>query len=270
MSEAQSQPLVPVSSKLRRPSQTDVKKVKGRDFFQQLEPTFSIAVPRNTVTKLEFLDHSDPAKSTVVRKKAREWVNKNREISKHVQSTHASARTKKTRLEVKEAGEREETPDSKSETRTLSLSPPRTGSIFDPFNLLPQVGRKYEHIIQFFLTSCPEEIPCSDDKYSDSSKYGMVPFSTDNTVLGNMAKNEVSFILWLFATVTIRDGMWGGFDTSEVQWYYNKALKALQKKLKEEDEAGTYSVALLNCLACITATAVRFPICFTILGMVSP
>lgn len=57
------------------------KDSKGRKFFQQMQPTFSIDVPTTTFTKLEFLDNFDPAKDTVVRKKAREWVNKNREIT---------------------------------------------------------------------------------------------------------------------------------------------------------------------------------------------
>jgi hypothetical protein len=70
-----------------------------------------------------------------------------------------------------------------------------------------------------------------------------------------MAKSQVTFILWLYATVSIRDGMRGSVDTEEVHWFYNRALQVMQETLKKETEAGQYSDHLLNALACITATA---------------
>ncbi|KAF2833205.1 hypothetical protein CC86DRAFT_6477 [Ophiobolus disseminans] len=105
------------------------------------------------------------------------------------------------------------------------------------------------------LKGCPEEIPCSDDKYADDSSKSLLDFSRENTVLGNMARSRVTFMLWLYATVTIRDGMKGSVHTEEVQWFYNKALKLMQETLKKEAEAGQYSDHLLNALSCITAAA---------------
>lgn len=70
-----------------------------------------------------------------------------------------------------------------------------------------------------------------------------------------MAKSEVSFIVWLYATVSIRNGMMGSFNSEEVRWFYNQALKAIQTTLQREVEAGVYSDHLLNAMGCITATA---------------
>lgn len=235
---------------------------KGRKFFQQMQPTFSIDLPQTVTTKLEFLDHSDPAKDVVVRKKAREWVNKNKESLKQ---SHGSQARRKARRSIQDSvsPEQKETQQQlmsmKYEESVAGLNLARTTSIdsFDPFGLLPDIGRKYDHIIQFFLTGCPEEIPCSDDKYSDKSKHSLIPFSSDNTVLGNMAKSKFTFILWLYATVSIRDSMGGSIDTEEVRWYCHQSLKVMQETLKKEIVAGEYSNQLLNSLACITATAVR-------------
>ena len=230
---------------------------RGRKFFQQLQPTFAIELSRNT-TKLEFLDQNDPAKDTIVRKKAREWVNKNRDITnqnrqKQLHMTGGNAVRKVEHVEDQDMQvQRRESNDP-----VVILSPlqaVRTRQ-FDPFNVLPDVGRKYDHIIEYFLTSCPEEVPCSDDKYADPSKHSLISFSRENTVLGNMAQTEVTFVLWLYATASIRDGIMGFIDTEEVNWFYSKALKMMQETLKKEAEAAEYSDHLLNALACITATA---------------
>lgn len=197
-----------------------------------------------------------------MRKKAREWVNKNKEILKKTQETQPQEKGKMLiwdndegwkRGTQKQVGKTEESITLGDPLRTIGTN------AMDPFNLLPSpevVGRRYGHIIQFFLTTSIEEVPCSDDKYADA-KYSLIPFSRDNTVLGNMAENDATFILWLYATVTIRDGMMGRRDTEEVQWFYSRALRVLQATIQKEAEAGKYSVYLLNCLACITATAVR-------------
>lgn len=235
------------------------QKGKGRKFFQQLQPTFSIDVPQATTTKLEFLDHSDPAKDIVVRKKAREWVNKNKAISKQSGDSRSLVKPKKVVRKVEDTKREQKQGKAKQyEPMKLNIALPAFNiNTFDPFNVLPDVGRKYDHIIQFFLTSCPEEIPCSDDKYSQKAKGTMVSFSADNTVLGNMAKSELTFILWLYATVSIRDGMGGSIDTEEVQWFYTHALRAVRETLKEESVSGEYSNHLVSALGCITATAVR-------------
>lgn len=73
-----------------------------------------------------------------------------------------------------------------------------------------------------------------------------------------MAKSELTFILWLYATVIIRDGMSGNFNTEEVYWFYSKSLKVMQDTLQRETAAGNYSDYLINAVACITAAAVSF------------
>ena len=73
-----------------------------------------------------------------------------------------------------------------------------------------------------------------------------------------MAKSELTFILWLYATVVIRDGMLGNFNTEEVYWFYNKSLKAMQETLQKETAAGAFSDHLINAVACITAAAVSY------------
>ncbi|KAH7080365.1 hypothetical protein BKA63DRAFT_242390 [Paraphoma chrysanthemicola] len=258
---------------------------KGRKFFQQLQPTFAIDLPSTSV-KLQFLDENDPAKDTIVRKKAREWVNRNRNMN--VPNRPKQSRSKES---VKASDVEEETENNMQLQRRRSNSSmerldPLQGvgkGISDPFNVLPDVGRKYDHIIDYspppeylsfgvwnlgserpfrlaeltasVLTTCPEEIPCSDDKYAERSNASLVSFQSENTVLGNMAESEVTFVLWLYATITIRDGIFGCADTEEVRWFYNKALNMLQEQLRKDSEAGQYSETLLRALACITATA---------------
>jgi hypothetical protein len=92
-------------------------------------------------------------------------------------------------------------------------------------------------------------------KYPDKSNKKLVHFSRQNTVLGNMAESELTFILWLYATVSIRDGMLGPTNTEEVLWYYDKALRIMRATLKKEMETGQYSDVILNALACIISTA---------------
>ena len=132
--------------------------------------------------------------------------------------------------------------------------------------------------------NCPEEIPCSDgtlyivpfcvqsltstqcaDKYADKSKHALIPFQHENTVLGNMAKSELTFVLWLYATGVIRDGMSGNFNTEEVYWFYNKSLKTMQETLQRETAAGKFSDYLINAVSCITAAAVSTALCNSLL-----
>ncbi len=71
-----------------------------------------------------------------------------------------------------------------------------------------------------------------------------------------MAKSELTFVLWLYATVIIRDGMLGNFNTEEVYWFYNRSLKMMQETLQKETATGTFSDYLINAVSCITAAAV--------------
>ncbi|KAJ4986935.1 hypothetical protein SVAN01_07613 [Stagonosporopsis vannaccii] len=237
-----------------------MKDSKGRKFFQQMQPTFSIDVPTTTFTKLEFLDNFDPAKDTVVRKKAREWVNKNRELSNlsGQGSLKSKSKTKNIALGLQEEERKQQVARRKNTTQTTIPSPEAisAGSV-DPFGLLPSIGRDFDHIIKYFLSAkCPEEIPCSDDKYADKSKHALVSFQHENTVLGSMARSELTFVLWLYATVIIRDGMLGNFNTEEVHWFYNKSLKMMQDTLQKETAEGQYSESIIRAVSCITAAAV--------------
>lgn len=93
----------------------------------------------------------------------------------------------------------------------------------DPFSILPDVGRRVDHIIEHYFVTHPEEVPCSDDKFIDvklknaEPKDSLVPISRAETILGNMIGNELNFTLWLYATTAIRDGTLGCFSSEEVQ-----------------------------------------------------
>jgi hypothetical protein len=67
-----------------------------------------------------------------------------------------------------------------------------------------------------------------------------------------MATSELTFTLWLYATVSIR-----AVNTEEAQWLYNKTLRGMQAAVKKASEDKEYPIPLLNAIACITATAVR-------------
>jgi hypothetical protein len=126
---------------------------KGRKFFQQMQPTFSIDLPTTTFTKLEFLDNFDPAKDKVVRKKAREWVNKNREITITNLSGQAipKSKSKNTAWKLKDEVQKKQLAQRKSITSAVILSPPQAigASQVDPFGLLPFIGRNFDHIIKY-------------------------------------------------------------------------------------------------------------------------
>ncbi|KZM24449.1 uncharacterized protein EKO05_0001519 [Ascochyta rabiei] len=232
---------------------------KGRKFFQQMQPTFSVHVPTTNTTKLEFLDNFDPAKDTVVRKKAREWVNKNREITNLSGQATPKSKPKNAAWKTEDEEKRTQLARRRTAAPVITTSLPKTvaASSVDAFGVLPHIGRDFDHIIKYFLSSnCPEEIPCSDDKYADKSKHALVPFKYENTILGNMAKTELTFVLWLYATVIIRDGSSGNLNTEEVYWFYNKSLKVMQETLQRETAAGTFSDYLINAVSCITAASV--------------
>lgn len=127
----------------KAPPRTDKK---GRKFFQQMQPTFSVDVSPSTST-LEFLDNFDPTKGAVVRKKAREWVNKNREIS--------SLRLATSKTRSKNAIPRTEDDQKKQLAKwkppvSAAFSPQAVGAnTVDPFGVFPNVGRDFGHIIRY-------------------------------------------------------------------------------------------------------------------------
>jgi hypothetical protein len=127
------------------------QKGKGRKFFQHMQPTFAVDVP-TSATKLQFLDENDPAKDTIVRKKAREWVNMNRDLSNQNRQKLGGPKTKHaTPKDKDEEDEAMQLQRRKSNDMTVALEALQgIGSRqFDSFNILPDVGRKYGHIIEF-------------------------------------------------------------------------------------------------------------------------
>lgn len=144
----------PNTSQRRQPPQRG----KGRKFFQHLQPTFAIEVPTTTTT-LQFLDEYDPKKDTIVRKKAREWVNKNRDVKNQDRQRQECLRAKN--IDGTESKEEHNVMQLQQDNGTVVgtiLSPVQGAGIrqFDPFNIFPDVGRKHNHIIEFckFKLSC--------------------------------------------------------------------------------------------------------------------
>ena len=73
-----------------------------------------------------------------------------------------------------------------------------------------------------------------------------------------MAKSKLTFVLWLYATVVIRDGTLGSFDTEELFWFYNKSLRMVQETIDKETVDGQFSDHIIKAVACMTASAVSF------------
>ncbi|KAF1996873.1 hypothetical protein P154DRAFT_305058 [Amniculicola lignicola CBS 123094] len=231
----------PLPNHARRAATSNNKKV--RSFFQQVQPTFSISQPTPT---LEFIDHSNPNRNLIVRKNAREWVNRKKGIP--TQERQGSNDRSKSNTP---------SPESTQLTRRRTISPALnvfdvgTGRM-DPFETLPDVGRKIDHILEYFLTSCPEELPGCDDPYTWQPQAAIVP-QRENSILGFMTADRVSFVLWLHATTTIRDGIVGQWDSEESQWYYRQALLAVREA--SEGNMGNYSDNFMCSLAAFSACA---------------
>ncbi|CAI6239592.1 unnamed protein product [Periconia digitata] len=229
------------------------KKNPNRKFFHNIQPSFAVSQP--STQRIRFLDNADPKKNIVVRKNAREWVHRNKQVHVLDVRTKRPDNNAQSKREVDKILE----PRKKSQGlwRIVTVSDPLldvAASKPDPFDVFPAVGRKIDHIIEYFLTSCPEEIPCSDDKYAWRPQAPHLQLSRENTVLGNMAEEYVSFVLWLYATTMIRDGTVGTSITEETMYYYRLSLEAIQKALNNTD-AG-FGDPLICALGCFTACAV--------------
>jgi len=72
----------------------------------------------------------------------------------------------------------------------------------------------------------------------------------------NMARGEVSFVVWLYSVVLIRDGMKGDFNSEEVQSWYTEVLRKIRQDLNSQSQNGKFSDHLINALACMQATSV--------------
>ncbi|KAF1956266.1 hypothetical protein CC80DRAFT_72686 [Byssothecium circinans] len=229
----------------RRPTST--KKAPTRKFFNSVEPTFSIAQPKTQ--QLQFLDNSDPGKNAVVRKKAREWVHRNKQQELAVKTKRAVAK-KKYDGEVEFELRQERMPQLDVLCDPLmNVAAGRP----DPFETFPKVGRNVDHIIEYFLTSCPEQIPCSDDKYAWRPRQPSLEVAKNNSVFSNMAESYVSFVLWLYATTMMRDAITKECLSEETLYFYTLSLRTLQKIVN--DNSQVESDAFIRALSCFTACA---------------
>jgi hypothetical protein len=116
-----------------------------------MQPTFAVTLPRRN-TKIEFLDESNPAKDTIIRKKAREWVNQNRDQGRKNRRKQKRAETEEKEPEAKPRdAQNMQLQRRKSEDPVLILSPLETVGTrqFDPFSTLPRVDTKYEHLLEY-------------------------------------------------------------------------------------------------------------------------
>jgi hypothetical protein len=122
---------------------------KERSFFQQMQPTFAVEVPKR-VTRLEFLDERDPRKDTIVRKKAREWVNQNKVNAKKSRPKQQQTRVDEARdIQPAEFHGTGSYGWTFHEMVTTCVPLAAVGHTFDPFNSLPNVGTKYDHILDY-------------------------------------------------------------------------------------------------------------------------
>jgi hypothetical protein len=123
------------------------QKGKERSFFEHAQPTFVVDIPR--ITTLEFLDESNPAKDTIVRKKAREWVHQNKVNTRKSRQRRQPSRT--------DSGKSDDTTEDaqlqrRSSSATVRLpSPLRAVGVrrLDVFNVLPDVGTNYDHLLDY-------------------------------------------------------------------------------------------------------------------------
>jgi hypothetical protein len=77
----------------------------------------------------------------------------------------------------------------------------------------------------------------------------------------NMARGEVSFVVWLYSVVLIRDGMKGEFNSEEIQLWYTEVLRKIRQDLNNQSQHGKFSDHLINALACMQATSVSASHC---------
>jgi hypothetical protein len=131
------------------------QKEKHRPGFHQVQPTFAVE-PLIPTTTLVFLNENDPAKDKIVRKKAREWVNKNKERNKHIKKKQQDASANFQVQDVGSIGDHNAQLQKRKHNESSvigSVLRAMGGSQFDPFNILPHVGRKYDHIVEFCTSS---------------------------------------------------------------------------------------------------------------------
>jgi hypothetical protein len=152
MSEDPEEPEASVSGSTSQSSEApprNAQRGKGRKFFQQMQPSFAIELPRRP-TRIEFLDENNPEKATIVRKKAREWVNQNRDQTKKARQKQQHSNT--TAQDGKDqTGKILKTENKKSKELVITPSPLRTSGPRkkDQFDSLPDMKIKYDHLMEF-------------------------------------------------------------------------------------------------------------------------
>ncbi|OAK98909.1 hypothetical protein IQ06DRAFT_224788 [Phaeosphaeriaceae sp. SRC1lsM3a] len=254
-----------------RPGNTSKRKPqKGneRKFFQQMQPTFAVSLPRRN-TKIEFLDESNPAKDTIIRKKAREWVNQNRDRSRKELKKRRRAEPEVKDQDVESAQDRlMRLQRESSDDPLLMLSPRHTIGTrqYDPFDSLPEITMKHEHLLDYFLSGCPGKPPSDSgasaslvpflnttDEYAHRSRHSIIPFDSAKTILGNFAQSQVTWAMFLYAIVCMQQGFAGAASMDEIFRFCENALKELQARLNREVASGIYTEHLLLALSSITA-----------------
>lgn len=113
-----------------------IPSIRGRSNFWMVGHVFSMS--RNTA-QFEFVDDFNPKKDTIVRRKAREWVFRNRELTK-CRNSHRELNNEQ-EWELEKAN------------KTAVLSPNPSPERIDSFDVLPNVGMKVDHIIEFYYHS---------------------------------------------------------------------------------------------------------------------
>ena len=76
----------------------------------------------------------------------------------------------------------------------------------------------------------------------------------ENTILGHMSGEHVSFIVWLHATTLIRDGIAGRWDSEEAHFYFRLALTTMREASQRPVQ--DYTDTFLGAMGCFTACAV--------------
>ena len=117
-------------------------------FFERLPPSFSLESRPKNLT-FQFLDHSDPDRDKVVRKKAREWVNRNKEDA---QKDQCQLRRKPKKRNPDSADSNNAirlVEQATQQAQSLSLKKVTELRTFDAFNIFPGVQEDRYNILQY-------------------------------------------------------------------------------------------------------------------------
>lgn len=115
-------------------------------------------------------------------------------------------------------------------------------------------------------TSSNSHIDFDADKNILDEDKALAISTRDNSIMWNMARGEVSFVVWLYSVVLIRDGMRGNFNSQEVQSWYTEVLRKIRQDLNDEAQRGKFSDHFINALACMQATSVSANHIWSVVG----